>query len=150
MAAPKISDRDAIVEVVNRYSYSLDERDWDSLDQVFTADAVGRYGGQALNGRAAIVASIRSFLDGCGPSQHLLGNHIVELDGDQAIARCKARVYHYGAGERAALAPYECFGVYRDRLRRTAEGWRITERFFDVRHTVGDIAILRPSSGVNP
>ena len=110
MAAPKISDRDAIVEVVNRYSYSLDERDWDSLDQVFTADAVGRYGGQALNGRAAIVASIRSFLDGCGPSQHLLGNHIVELDGDQAIARCKARVYHYGAGERAALAPMSASG----------------------------------------
>lgn len=147
MASLEISDRDAIVEVLNLYSYCLDERDWLLLDQVFTADALGSYGGPgspSLKGREAIVASIRAFLDGCGPSQHLLGNHIVEVDGDEAVSRCKARVYHFGAGERAALAPYECFGVYRDRLSRTPEGWRIAERVFDVQHAVGDIAILHP------
>ncbi|MGW9131860.1 nuclear transport factor 2 family protein [Streptomyces sp. NPDC055681] len=102
------TDRDAVVDVVNFYTYALDEREWRLLDHVFTADAVGYYGGPGsapLEGRAAVVASIRSFLDGCGPTQHLLGNHIVTIDGDKAVARCKARIYHYGAGERAALPP---------------------------------------------
>ncbi len=146
MASTQMSDREAIVEVVNRYGYHLDERDWPQLDTVFSADAVGNYGGPGspfVEGREALVAMIRSFLDGCGPSQHLLGNHVVEVDGDEAVARCKARVYHFGAGERAALTPYECFGVYRDRLRRTPEGWRIVERVFDVYHAVGDIEILQ-------
>jgi hypothetical protein len=145
------TDRDAIVDVVNRYAYSLDERDWALLDQVFAVDATGQYGGPGspLEGLEAIGASIRSFLDGCGPSQHLLGNHIVEVNGDEAVSRCKARVYHYGAGERAALTPYECFGVYRDRLRRTPEGWRIAERVFDVQHAVGDIKILQPASATS-
>lgn len=147
MASSESSDRDAIVEVVNLYAYCLDERDWPGLDEVFAADAVGIYGGPdgpQLEGRPAIVASIRSFLDGCGPSQHLLGNHIVEIDGDEATSRCKARVYHYGLGDRAALEPYECFGVYRDHLRRTPDGWRISRRVFAVHHAVGDIAILQP------
>jgi hypothetical protein len=142
------SDRDSIVDVVNRYTYALDGRDWPMLEDIFTADAVCRYGdadAPALVGRVAIVAWIRSFLDGCGPSQHLLGNHVVQIDGHEAAAMCKARVHHYGAGERAALVPYECFGVYRDRLRRTLGGWRITERVFEVHLAVGDIAILQPA-----
>lgn len=142
------TDRDAIVEAVNRYAYGLDGRDWKLLDQVFTEDAVARYGGPdgaLLDGRAAIVASIRAHLDGCGPTQHLLGNHIVTVEGDEAIAHCKARVYHQGAGTRAELTPYECFGVYEDRLKRTPEGWRIAERHFNVHHQVGDFAILRPA-----
>lgn len=148
MDTKEIPDRDAIVEVVNRYTYGLDERDWTLLDHVFAPDAVGRYGGSEsalLEGRETIVAAIRSFLDGCGPTQHLLGNHVVKIQGDEASAWCKARVYHYGAGERASLTPYECFGVYSDRLIRTAEGWRITDRSFDVQHEVGDIAILQPA-----
>jgi hypothetical protein len=148
VASGQTSDRDAVVEVVNLYAYCLDERDWPGLDEVFAADASARYGGPEgppLNGRPAIVASIRSFLDGCGPSQHLLGNHIVAIDGDEATARCKARVYHYGLGDRAALEPYECFGVYRDHLRRTSEGWRISRRIFDVYHAVGDVSILQPA-----
>jgi len=142
------SDRDAVTDVVNRYAYALDGRDWALLDDVFTADAVARYGGPdspRLEGREAIVSSIRSFLDGCGPSQHLLGNHTVVVDGDVAVATCAARVFHYGAGERATLTPYECFGVYRDRLRRTSRGWRIADRTLEVHLELGDIAILQPA-----
>jgi hypothetical protein len=36
--------------------------------------------------------------------------------------------------------------VYRDRLRRTAEGWRISGRFFDVNLEKGNIEILQPAS----
>lgn len=76
-------DRDSVADVVNRYAYALDNRQWTVLDDVFTTDAVARYGtpkSPQLNGRENIVASIRSFLDGCGPSQHLLGNHLIEIN----------------------------------------------------------------------
>ncbi|MEV5835419.1 nuclear transport factor 2 family protein [Nocardia sp. NPDC052112] len=142
------SERDAIIDVVNHYAYALDDRKWHMLDQVFTLDAVARYGRSdqpPLIGRETIVASIRSHLDGCGPSQHLLGNHVVNIDGDTATATCKARVYHYGAGSRSSLVPYECFGVYRDRLRREPSGWRIFDRVFEVQLTVGDAQILQPN-----
>jgi hypothetical protein len=106
--------------------------------------ATARYG-VPLNGRPAIVTSIRGFLGGCGPSQHLLGNYEIRVDGDQAEAAMKARVIHVGAGQRAGLAPYEAIGVYRDRLVRTSEGWRIIHRGFDVQISLGDIEVLQPA-----
>ncbi|MFF5966455.1 nuclear transport factor 2 family protein [Streptomyces collinus] len=141
-------DRQAIADVVNRYAYALDSREWTALDEVFTVDAVVRYGGPQsppIEGREKAVAFIRSFLGGCGPSQHLLGNHVIEVEGATAVAVCKARVCHFGAGARAKLAPYECFGVYRDRLRRTPEGWRIEERTFEIDLAIGDQDILQPA-----
>ena len=40
-------------------------------------------------GGAALVALMRSFLDDCGPTQHLLGNLTVEVDaGSEAHSRC--------------------------------------------------------------
>ncbi|WP_068162017.1 nuclear transport factor 2 family protein [Rhodococcus phenolicus] len=141
------ADRADVIAVINRYSDALDDRDWACLDDFFTEDAAARYGSAdraPVTGRAEIVRMIRSNLDGCGPSQHLFGNHVVEIDGDTALSSCKARVCHFGAGDRATLEPYECFGVYRHTLRRTDAGWRVAELLFDVRHTVGDIRVLQP------
>ncbi|WP_280457155.1 nuclear transport factor 2 family protein [Nocardia carnea] len=138
--APGKPDRDAVADTVNRYTYALDERDWGLLDEVFAPDAVARYGGSAapaVRGRADIVAMIRSFLDRCGPSQHLLGNHVIDIDGDIATSICKARVLHIGTGEHSHIT-YECVGVYRDRLTRSAQGWRIAERTFVIDIELGD------------
>lgn len=133
------AESDAIADVVNRYAYALDDRDWRRLDEVFAPDVVVRYGSAdapAIEGRVATVAMIRSFLDHRGPSQHLLGNMIVDIDGDTASTTCKARVFHMGAGPHTDKT-YECAGVYRDTLTRTAAGWRITERVFDIHFELG-------------
>lgn len=119
-------------------------RDWAGLTNVFHPDATADYGG-ALTGRAAIVDTIRSFLGGCGPSQHLLGNYQIAVAGDDAQSSTKARVLHIGAGERAILTPYEAIGVYRDRHVRTTDGWRIMHRHLDVQMSIGDINVLQPA-----
>lgn len=137
-------ERQAIIDVLNTYATCLDTRDWSGLTHVFHSEAVGVYGA-TLTGRAAIIESIRSFLDGCGPSQHLLGNYQVAIDGNEAESSTKARVLHVGAGERANLTPYEAVGVYHDRHLRTADGWRITHRHFDVQIAIGDINVLQPA-----
>jgi 3-phenylpropionate/cinnamic acid dioxygenase small subunit len=135
------SDRQAVVDVLNRYARCLDNRDWNGLDSVFDLNVTGDYGA-VLTGRTTLVEMIRGLLDACGPTQHLLGNYVIDTDGDTARADTQARVIHIGAGERAALTPYESIGTYHDELRRTEDGWRITHRRFAVRISIGDIGIL--------
>ena len=139
MSRSVAEDHLAVVETVVRCAAAFDRRDWAALDDVFTVDAVG----YDVEGRDAIVSFVRSFLGGCGPSQHLLGNHQVTIDADRADCVCKARVLHVGAGERSHLT-YECFGNYWDDLVRTGEGWRIASRRFEVTITLGDTSVLRP------
>lgn len=138
------TERQAIIDVLNTYAACLDARDWLGLNNVFHPQAVGIYA-VTLNGRTEIVDSIRSFLGGCGPSQHLLGNYQISIDGENAESSTKARVVHVGAGERAHLTPYEAIGTYHDRHLRTSDGWRIIRRHFDVHITTGDINVLQPA-----
>jgi hypothetical protein len=128
-----------IVDVLVACAAALDRRDWAALEQTFTADAVA-YGAE---GSDAVVATVRSFLGGCGPSQHLLGNHSVTVDDDIARSVCKVRALHVGAGDRSRLS-WECCGNYVDEMVRTPEGWRIAKREFEVTVAQRDPSVLRP------
>ncbi|MEU1961395.1 nuclear transport factor 2 family protein [Nocardia sp. NPDC019304] len=81
-------DHRAIVDVLNRYGYALDGRDWTMLEDVFHPDASGDYGGFRVEGRATLIRTIAGYLDPCGPSQHLLGTYRVAVDGDAAESSC--------------------------------------------------------------
>ena len=139
------ADRHAVIDVLNRYAEALDHRDWALLDDVFLADATADYGAGALTGREAIVRSIAGLLGGCGPSQHLLGNYQVAVDGDRARSTCRIRVFHQGAGTNASLEPFECFGEYRDDMRRGTSGWRIVHREMVTTIARGDPGVLGPA-----
>ncbi|MEV0974037.1 nuclear transport factor 2 family protein [Microtetraspora glauca] len=133
------TDRDQIVERLAELASALDRRDWDRVGAAFTETATG----YRRTGRAEIVRTVRSHLGGCGPSQHLLGNHRVAVDGDRARSLTYARVYHQGAGPWEGRS-YECFGEYDDRWARTTDGWRITSRVFTITISLGDFDVLRP------
>ncbi len=136
-------DRAAIVETQIRYALACDRKDWALFDQVFTVDAIGWYGGRAVEGRAAIVTMIQRGLGATGATQHLLGNPVVEVGGDTATAWCAVRAFHQGAGAKEHLT-YEVIGDYDDELVRTDEGWRITRRRMEVRARVGSREVLGP------
>ena len=140
MDASTLLDHHAIVDRLALMSEICDTRAWHRLSQVMDPDVVA-YGATGID--AVVEENLRRFLGGCGPSQHLLGNHRVEVDGDTAGSTCEARVFHQGKDEREHLT-WECFGTYRDRWVRTPEGWRMTERVFDVRATIGDFSVLQP------
>ena len=136
-------DRAAIIAVLNRYADACDARDWGLFERVFTPQATGDYGpGHQRADRAAIIASIQSNLGGCGPTQHLLGNHDIDIEGDRATSACRIRAYHRGAGNAADLF-YECFGRYDDELVRTTDGWRIAHRQMRVDIELGTRAVLK-------
>lgn len=138
-----MDDRAAVIDTVNRYATALDSRDWALLDEVFTPDAVADFGAGPLAGREALRKLVRRMLGGSGPSQHLLANHRVDLDGDAARCVCQVRAFSAGAGP-AAGRSYEIFGEYRDQLVRTPEGWRIARREMRIVHEIGGRDVLGP------
>ena len=91
----------------------------------------------------AIVKSIRGYLDGCGPSQHLLGNFVADVVGDVATSRTYARVYHRGRADRAHLS-LETIGEYVVRWERRSEGWRAVSWELKIFANVGDASIFGP------
>lgn len=134
-----MADRDAIAERLAEVAAALDTRNWTALGEAFTEDARG-YG---ATGRDAVVACVREHLGGCGPSQHLLGNVRVTVDGETASSLTYARVHHLGLGDRAGDF-YECMGEYHDTWVRTPEGWLLTGRRFSVTIELGDRSVLQP------
>ena len=136
-------DRFAIIATLDRYAECLDRRDWPGLAGVFTEDVEIDWVEWQQQGLDAATTSIRSYLDGCGPSQHLLGNYRIELDGDRATSEHYCRVMHMGKGEQAGKT-YETWIEYADELVRTDEGWRSRRRVGRTLMEQGDRAVLGP------
>ncbi len=141
MGASPLADRLDVIDVVNRYATALDARDWDLLDLVFAPDVKAEFG-RTCAGCEAVKELVRGMLGGCGPTQHLLANHRVEVAGDEASCISSVRAFHAGRGPVEGQT-YELFGEYHDRLRRTGAGWRIASRRMVVLHELGTRAVLR-------
>lgn len=124
-----LMDRLAIQDTLVRYAHALDARKTELFDQTFSEDAVADYsdaGGIRGNFRELrdwLAESMSRFDDW----QHLLSNFVIEIDGDTAHTRTDCYnplLGHDAQGE--FVVHVGCY--YQDRLRRTADGWRIVER----------------------
>lgn len=125
------------IDLMNRYAHALDVRDWDLLASLFTEDAGFRArvileGGvpdadnTAVDGRDALVATLRTIWDGLSATHHMLSNYLVEpaADGMTAKASCYLRAHHVGNRERAHLFE-ESLGRFDFATVREAGGWKI-------------------------
>ena len=140
----RADDHLAIAALQIRYATACDRRDWALFDDVFLPDVRADYGpGFRFEGREAVVASIRSMLGGCGPSQHLVGNHRVEEAAGEIRASCSIRAFHRGLGDVADLT-YEALGEYHDVVVSTPSGWRIARRRMEVSAELGSRVVLGP------
>jgi len=121
------SDHLQITRVIDRYAEALDTRRWALLAEVFAPELEFDFGEWTATSREEAITAIRTYLDDCGPTQHLLGNYRIDVDGDSARSRVYVRAFHVGIGA-ATGKTYEMGGEYRDELRRTPEGWRSHRR----------------------
>ena len=120
----------------------LDHKKWDDLGNVFAADLSFNYGaGGEQQGIDALRATMRQFLDVCGPTQHLLGSIIVEVDGDRALSRAYVQARHQRVAD-ATGAIFDSNGEYVDRWERQPQGWRIVRREAIWQIHSGDPSIL--------
>lgn len=127
-----LMDRLEIAEALARYAYGIDDRDFDAVRALFTADAHLDYaasGGPAA-GRDKVIDWIESGMGVVGPSQHLVTNVVVDLDGDEATSRCLL----FNPMIMPLKDPLLLYlgGGYRDGWRRTEGGWRIVHRVQEI------------------
>jgi 3-phenylpropionate/cinnamic acid dioxygenase small subunit len=124
-----MSDIEAIQQVLLRYSTAIDRRDWDTFRTCFTDDAQSDYGDI---GRWSSAEEITAFMaaahGGFGPTNHMLSNMVIELDGDRATATTYVHAVLTAGHDPEAW--FDSVGTYEDTLVRTADGWRIAARTF--------------------
>ena len=135
------AERD-IAQRLMAFARCMDARDWDTLRTLLVDDAVAEFGRGPEIGADRIVESIREFLDVCGPTQHLLGNIVVEVDGETARSSAYVSDMHLGAGARSTLT-FSTLGEYHDRWVRIDGVWRIVERRKDSRAVLGTFDVFR-------
>lgn len=137
-----LADRIEIRELLTRYAWAIDTKDWALLDEVFVPDASLDYSSNP-GGFAGAYPEVRAWLaQALAPfpvTQHFVTNIDVALDGDRATAR--SAVYNpMGAATRAGPPHFFFIGArYDDRLVRTSAGWRIAERVESVLWMHGDL-----------
>jgi 3-phenylpropionate/cinnamic acid dioxygenase small subunit len=116
------ADLVAIQQLYALYGHVLDDRNWDRLPDVFTADCVfdaTALGVPLMEGLAAIADSTEH--SPMAPLAHHVTNvYVAEVAADQARVRAKA-LGIYSRGRAFS-------GEYDDTLVRTAGGWRIHRR----------------------
>lgn len=123
-------DRQAIVDVLNRYAECIDGKAWAMLDQVFVDGADCDFSPLGEAGHRAPFPEITEWLEASlagFSTQHILSNHQVEVDGDTARTRTYLQAQHvYVDADPPRLMTFG--GVYEDQFERTANGWRIVQR----------------------
>jgi 3-phenylpropionate/cinnamic acid dioxygenase small subunit len=141
----ELADRAAVLDVVAAYAYTLDTKDWTGFGALFTDDAAWVYEAMLgrLDGRTAIMTTISESLRPLDATQHLNGNHVVTVHGDEADHTCYFQAQHLRRG-----APdgelYTAGGRYDDRLRRTPDGWRFTYRELTALWSQGNLGVFQP------
>lgn len=136
----------AIETVLNQYARACDTRNWELLGALFSASASVNYGNEfKLIGNQPIVDMVRRMLGGCGPTQHLLGNFDIDVNGTQATCNCYVRAVHAGVGETRGQY-YEVWAEYRDTLQKNEGHWQIVQREMVVHQEVGNRGVLAPET----
>ena len=129
MSMQEISDRLEIQDLMVRYSYAIDSRNWDALDDVFTPDAHIDY--SVFGGSVGDLPSTKAFLAAAMPMfgtlQHMVSGTTIAIDGDTAETKtqCHNPMTMGDADDPDLMV---CGLWYVDKLVRTDDGWRIKER----------------------
>ncbi|WP_208301251.1 nuclear transport factor 2 family protein [Mycobacterium sp. DL440] len=137
-----LCDERDIERALNLFARAMDDRDWATMAEILADDAEGDFGTGRLAGSTAIITMIRGFLDSCGPTQHLIGNIVIDVAGNTAASKAYIRDVHLNSAADPSTRFYT-LGDYHDTWRRDGDGrWRITERIKANRAYVGPLEIF--------
>jgi SnoaL-like domain len=145
-------ERGEIENLFAEYTYLLDDGDFDGLGQMFRRGRVrvlqGPRGGAHGEGVDGVPAMYRSLVvvepSGSPRTHHLNTNFLIRIDGDTATATSFFCVMQQS--DDFPLQPVSG-GIYRDILRKDAEGWYFEEREITC-DQVGDLS--RHTPGIAP
>lgn len=124
-----MSDRLEIQDLLAKYCEAIDARDFDSLDDVFTTDAIIDY--TEAGGSKGNIDETKRFLNEAlvkfSNMQHMIGLPLIRIEGDNANVR--TALYNPMVFDNNGKPETLFVGMwYRDKMVRTKHGWRISER----------------------
>lgn len=128
-----MSDIDEIKQLKYRYLRALDTKHWDDFAATLTEDVSGDYGESlgaehTFSDRESLVDFMRTSLGPAIITEHRVSHPEITVDGDTASG-----VWYL---QDRVIAPDFNFmligaAFYRDRYRRTADGWKICTTGYD-------------------
>jgi len=143
--AAYLADVAAIEQIKYRYLWGLDTKHWDDFADTLTEDVQGDYGsslGEELHftNRTDLVDYMRSVLGPGVITEHRVTHPEITVTGDEATGRWYLQ-------DRVIVAEFNFMLIgaafYRDRYRRTGDGWRISatgyDRTYEATMSVADI-----------
>lgn len=115
-------DREAIRDLLARYTYAGDRGRVAELAACFAEDGTFEFPGASARGPAEVAASLSggAAMPGRTFVRHHITNPLIDLAGDTATARSYFAVWSNNGPDHS--------GTYNDRLVRTAQGWRFAHR----------------------
>ncbi len=125
-------DRTAISDVQLRYATGVDTRDWPLFRSCFT-DEIEIESSSAVGSPPQCIKAddwverVRRTIDGMKATQHMITNHVITLNGDEATCVAYVQARHHLPNETSG-SDQVMYGYYTNRFVRTADGWKIRAR----------------------
>ncbi|KUH99013.1 nuclear transport factor 2 family protein [Mycobacterium sp. IS-3022] len=131
LSLEEISDRLEIQQLLIDYSTAIDQKRFDDLDRVFTADAYIDY--RVTGGIDGHYPEVKAWLKEVLPNfpayYHMLGNVDVRISYDPAGDTASSRAVCFNPMVMGGEGQIYFVGIwYVDEFVRTADGWRMSRR----------------------
>ena len=127
-----LADRVEIEALRGEFTDAVMMHDFDRLTSLFTDDAVLRIpdAGIEVAGRAEFQTKMRLMQDAWNYFVQHTHPGAIEIDGDTATGRA----HICELGRLKSGSSHVNYAIYHDRYRRTADGWKFTERVYEIRY----------------
>jgi hypothetical protein len=140
------TEREQVVEIINRLFYYTDCQLWDKLiEEVFTEKvlfditSLGAEKSETLK-REEICAVWKEGLEGLDAVHHQAGNYMIEIAQDIAKVKAYSIASHYKK-EATNGTTREFIGSYDLSLIKSLQGWRINEFKFNLKYMTGNLEL---------
>jgi hypothetical protein len=146
-------DRQEIGDLIIRYGFSFDRRDWDLHRSCFTdeiqMDFSASLGGSGLTTYKADewVELVKPFFMNLEATQHIAMPLSININGDEAMCISMLHAQHYLPNEKGESIQ-RMIGYYENFLLRTSQGWKINKMIQHINWNEGNWYIFELAAGM--
>jgi len=143
------NDRQDIYDAVMRYCRGVDRLDMELMKSAYHPGGIDHHTGFSGNVddyATWVSAALRRFKG----TMHLIGNHMVEIDGDRAVVDSYGNAIHWGDPPDDPRINFTTGFRYVDHMERRDGRWAIVERWAVREWTRSDAGRFVAKEGVGP